>query len=174
MSDYILAPNGELYHYGVKGMKWGVRRYQNADGSLTSAGQKRLVKSIQKSANSRKAKKDVLEKTSDMLKEELERETSFGETAKKLRKLTSDFEDHVNKAYGMKNKRSRDNEYNKAEKAWDDYVSERNRAVDSLLGKYSDTPIKAVHGNHRYETDAKLLTTLAIDKLSNWRYKGLS
>lgn len=32
----------ELYHHGVKGMKWGVRRYQNSDGSLTSEGQKRL------------------------------------------------------------------------------------------------------------------------------------
>lgn len=31
----------ELYHYGVKGMKWGVRRYQNEDGSLTSLGKKR-------------------------------------------------------------------------------------------------------------------------------------
>lgn len=33
----------ELYHYGVKGMKWGVRRYQNKDGSLTLAGKKRVV-----------------------------------------------------------------------------------------------------------------------------------
>jgi len=33
--------DNELYHYGVKGMKWGVRRYQNKDGSLTSAGKKR-------------------------------------------------------------------------------------------------------------------------------------
>lgn len=31
----------ELYHYGVKGQKWGVRRYQYADGSLTPAGKKR-------------------------------------------------------------------------------------------------------------------------------------
>ena len=31
----------EIYHHGVKGMKWGVRRYQNKDGSLMSAGKKR-------------------------------------------------------------------------------------------------------------------------------------
>lgn len=31
----------ELSHYGIKGMKWGVRRYQKKDGSLTSAGKSR-------------------------------------------------------------------------------------------------------------------------------------
>lgn len=30
----------ELMHYGVLGMKWGVRRYRNADGTLTPAGKK--------------------------------------------------------------------------------------------------------------------------------------
>lgn len=33
--------SNELYHYGVLGMKWGVRRYQNSDGTLTNAGKKR-------------------------------------------------------------------------------------------------------------------------------------
>lgn len=31
----------ELYHHGIKGQRWGVRRFQNADGSLTAAGKKR-------------------------------------------------------------------------------------------------------------------------------------
>lgn len=44
MSNYIIAENGELYHYGIKGQKWGVRRFQNKDGSLTSAGKKRVNK----------------------------------------------------------------------------------------------------------------------------------
>lgn len=32
----------ELYHHGTKGMKWGIRRYQNPDGSLTELGKKRI------------------------------------------------------------------------------------------------------------------------------------
>lgn len=39
--------NYELYHFGVKGQKWGVRRYQNADGSLTQAGLKRQKRNIE-------------------------------------------------------------------------------------------------------------------------------
>lgn len=35
--------NNELKHWGIKGMKWGIRKYQNEDGTLTPAGKKRYA-----------------------------------------------------------------------------------------------------------------------------------
>lgn len=40
--------SNELAHWGIKGMKWGKRRYQNPDGTLTPAGKKRLAKAQKK------------------------------------------------------------------------------------------------------------------------------
>ena len=57
----------ELKHYGIKGMKWGVRRFQNKDGSLTADGRKRYgsedLKSMQKQVNQGKNVVDGVKKT---------------------------------------------------------------------------------------------------------------
>lgn len=50
--------HNQLSHHGVKGQKWGVRRYQNEDGTLTPAGRKQITKSAKK-ADLKDAKKLV-------------------------------------------------------------------------------------------------------------------
>ena len=48
MANWSESPRPrDIYHYGVKGMKWGVRRFQNPDGTLTAAGRKRYLEGVQ-------------------------------------------------------------------------------------------------------------------------------
>lgn len=45
---YILRSEEDLAHHGIKGMKWGIRRYQNEDGTLTDSGKRRYLNKITK------------------------------------------------------------------------------------------------------------------------------
>lgn len=79
-TEFIIPGDDELYHHGVKGQKWGIRRYQNHDGSLIKSGKKHsakvsnfLSKYKEKTAAKKFAKK-----------------ASKAPTAKEISKLTND------------------------------------------------------------------------------------
>ena len=55
----------ELYHYGIKGQRWGVRRYQNEDGTRTAAGRKRYDSMSGKKLH-KTLKKEIRSKRSEL------------------------------------------------------------------------------------------------------------
>lgn len=63
----------ELYHFGVKGMRWGVRRYQNKDGTLTAKGQKRYERDQRENAGKKKGNRVGQADPNRWVKEDLTR-----------------------------------------------------------------------------------------------------
>lgn len=70
----------ELHHWGVKGMKWGVRKYQDKDGTLTNAGQRRYARDQRENRGKKKGNKVGEADPNRWVKEDLERSKRLAES----------------------------------------------------------------------------------------------
>lgn len=84
--------NDYLCHYGIKGMKWGIRRYQNEDGTLTAAGKKRAASQAMKKADqeAREDRKNAYKNRRSLSDKEIADRVRRLEQEKKLKSLTED------------------------------------------------------------------------------------
>ena len=98
--------NDYLTHYGIKGMHWGIRRYQNPDGSLTDAGAKRYTKEI----NRDDAKYNQSKEDAKMYKKKSEEASAKGKTekAQKFSELSEKNQKNAEKYLEDRNKGIRD------------------------------------------------------------------
>ena len=134
----------ELYHHGIKGMKWGVRRFQNADGSLTDAGKKKEYKKSLKT--DKKIRRDLELKTYDSAR--------FANAySKKTKSYSKKYEKAISKDPTKTNQKTQRIENTKNlldlnAKSWNTYNSKNvqrlRKQVDFMISKYSDTKIKDV------------------------------
>lgn len=98
------TPNDSLEHWGIKGMKWGVRRYQNKDGTLTAAGKKRYNEELTKLKEERKVLENrrktqaAIDKLEKMRQENEEMKKSGSTTKSKSKTKTDDTSDEAPKA----------------------------------------------------------------------------
>ena len=157
----------ELYHHGVKGQKWGVRRYQNKDGSLTTAGKRRnrigllqpvysaligasdkmtsdkiIKKSIDFNANSKKDDLEKLNTYNDYKRAGRITMTQSNGARKRVKDGDVDTNYKIMEMLaGSSNmKKVLNLEYNKA-KTMHDYSDKK---VNELMKKFKDVPIKEV------------------------------
>ena len=150
----MVVYSDELCHYGVLGMKWGIRRYQNKDGSLTAAGKKRKKLSADdRSHLSEKSRRSKL--TNEQTIEELKKltdpsrdpnfdgnkpeEKKWLELDKEIRQFSGDW-------YNSKG----------VSKAFSDRVSQYKKDDDAVSKKYAASENKAREKYRRIQDDVIL------------------
>lgn len=80
--------NNSLNHWGIKGMKWGVRRYQNKDGGLTPAGRKRYSQKGEDSKNDKTKKTTEPKQTKSATSTKTATPPERGTVKKNVKKMT--------------------------------------------------------------------------------------
>jgi hypothetical protein len=121
----------EIYisHHGVKGQKWGVRRYRNKDGSLTDAGRDRLSRKL------RNDRERVLKRTNSL---QLSKKHKKMTTSEVSRVITNDDKKMINDA---RKKWLDSTDEKTSDKYHSLYMDECRKVADKVVGEYGDRRI---------------------------------
>lgn len=157
MNDLISSHYEELYHHGVKGQKWGVRRYQKKDGSLTPAGRKRYSDSTSvKESDVKEAKKEMKaakKAYNKSFNKAYDRAAAAYSPFKKHREANdARWEDAAEKAEAYVNAKKN---YKMMKKSYNETVKSESKKIlagESFIGKTYDV----VTGAHKIEAELKI------------------
>lgn len=163
----------ELYHYGIRGQKWGVRRYQNEDGTLTEEGRKRLANNLI-STQSKSQEKFIKEVNRLKAVKQFNKSNDLYSKARKAQKRAELEKNRLNerasKAAIKAQKKSKDpnayiavgvdyikNPDNRTKynlrmdemiKARNNYIQESEKFINNLLGDYAKTPSQNINTSY--------------------------
>jgi hypothetical protein len=131
--EYRVVNKDSLSHHGILGMKWGVRRYQNSDGSLTDAGKKRYAKDT-KDVYDQMSKTEKLKRRRDAKKEKLDKELNYYNPSKRKIYDANQAYKKADKAYQRSLKRGQ-KLFNEFDKKYGDYRANELDTLKIGIGK---------------------------------------
>ena len=154
MWTYNYIYPSELYHHGVKGQKWGVRRYQNPDGSLTTAGYKKYYKLQGKIDKINKKEKEYSKKIIDDRKWHQYKRDAIYDVRKSIAKKRGNIE----KFEKIKAKQKAFNDdYNEGTKLWSKASSNIKRGRTQVLKlKQKSLSDPSIRKSENYKAAKKL------------------
>lgn len=153
-----------LAHHGVKGQKWGVRKYQNADGSLTAAGQGRYNKI------SNKYDKQLSRSSVENQKINASRQQYRAKLNDKIAKLES--KKNSRNAAKIDKKIEKNKARLEDQKAGDKYINAGQKRYDKTISQYRDMKLKAITNPDIKKTEnyKKIQSAYRKQKLSDLNY----
>lgn len=174
----------ELYHYGVPNQKWGKRRWQNPDGSLTEEGRKHYgvglarINRVRKENKLRKLKSNV-EKADAFLKDD-KRALKKAQALETQAKRTAQYQQKTDTYYRKQRSADRsfflqDYKQGKADKAYKkatDSYKVKNRAdakVSKIIAQESKMEVRKIKNQQKYDK----LAAKYIDQYSKEYYKNI-
>lgn len=150
----------ELYHHGVKGMKWGVRKYQNSDGTLTDIGKNKVSKEYRKYLN--KASKDINKGYSKRYRK------AYNEAANEMNNGKAE---QYNKEYDKKlGKRATNHDYVNDKS----YVDGYEKLFEKTMSKhYNRALIHDICSNSNYKKAQLLCIKYSMEKFDDYAKSNL-